>query len=728
MPLIKLTNKSFLREHPFVNPIDAPFPVQAHSFIFPGDELVMYHKISLPTDASTPLMNDIKFISAKVSVIAQKPNVFSEEFSREFTATRNFELDSFITSFNNINARVIPWGTDGYAPNLTVKQDRNFLLPSADFRREVNFFTKHTAGTAIWDYWFYFPILFRWEYWISLLNADNDFYDASLPQDGLNNWWYRYFNDVILPFGWKIKSRLDLTVLINGVSNVIRAELDLTPNAGDVNDYNSNADYTQKSIKTSKVGGTLSNTPCFVNGNENTIVVGALRHVLPWEVDEQANIGGLNWIEPFEGAGVTARTRGSSYYQITPESVFMGLGLSATDDDNIGITNEAGLFVVYNPSGTGALTLFESGTPEVIKVVSIIDYNKLKLVYPGVTKFTLYTRIYNSLDVNPLADPALLKSRKGEEIKQDAIYITGVSQQTICSQRPPQCPFVLNVYGDAIDSSEIKNDKSDFYYYGDATVESIVMTLQKNDSACGDMAYADVKIINDNSIGKYFSFGTNPDFSGVSFIDDYGKKYTGVFVEWRKVLAAYGVGKYRMLITKTDVFGTITTAYDQREFCLHNYDCRIIDKTVKIEIYNQGLRGVFGEDAQVDYAGGWKGEIRLKGLLKFKSSAYVKEYNQYGDSSFNALKPIVNEQQPKFQLAIRPIPGWMDWILSTNVLQADEILVTDYNLRNRQPFTKVPLMIDGDYTPRDSNLGNAHADVEIEMAFGRNNLRKRNSQ
>ena len=728
MPIIKLNNKSFLREHPFLNPFSVPFPVQAHSFIFPGDEIVMYHKITLPTDVSASSMNDIKFVSAKASIIAQKPNVFSEEFSREFLSTRIFELDSFITSFNNLNARIIPWGVagaDGYAPNLTVKQDRSFLLPSGDFRREINFFTKHVDGILTWDYWFYFPILFRWEYWTSLLNADNDFYNAAQPQDGFNNWWHHYFVSGV----WKIKSRLDVSVLINGVPQLIRCERDLTPNASDdVNDYSSNTDYTQKKIETSKVGGALSNTPCFVYGNEYTVVVGSLRKVTAWDAGEQANISAVSWIEPFEGAGVTARTRGSSVYTITPESSFIGIGLSATDDDGIGITDASGQYVVFQAGGKGAMVLFDSGVPEQIKIVSILDNNKLQSVYPGATKFTLYNRLYNSTEFTIDVEPAFLTSRKGEEIKQDATLVITKPSDIICTQKMPECPFVLNVYADATDSDELKNDKSDFYKFGDATIASLVLTLQKNDNDCGDGGWADVVTISDNSLGKFFLFGTNPDFSGVAFIDDYGKKYTGVFIEWRKVMAAHGIGKYRMKTTSTDVFGAIATSYDQREFCLSKYDCRRVDRSVKIETFNEGLRGAFGQNDLTDYAGGWRSEIRLKGLLKFKSSAYVKEFNQYGDSYMNAYKPIINEQLPKFTLSIRPVPGWMDFILSTNVLQADEIKITDYNLKNRHTLVKVPVMNDGDMAPRDNNFGNPLSDIDIDLAFGQNNLRKRNSQ
>lgn len=723
MPIIKHTNRSFLREHPFADPISMPAPVQTRSRMYPGDEIVLYHKLLLPGDASASEMSDIKFVSAKVSIIAMKPNVFTEQFSREFLATRFFELDSFVVSFNNVNARIIPWGTDGYAPNLTVKQDRNFRLPSGDFRRQVNFFTTHTNATSTWEYWFYFPILFRWEYWRALLTADNDFFNAAQPQDGLNHWWYHYF----VLGTWTLRSRLDLNVLVDGVPTIIRSELNLTNGVGDANDYNANPDYTLESIKTSKVGGALSNTPCFIYDNENTVMLGFTRKITPWAINEQAQVSAIVWIEPFEESGITARTRGSSTYQITPESVFAGLNISATDDDGIGLQDAAGNYAVYDNTGKGALVFFDAAIPERISVVAVIDYAKLKLTYPGITKFTLYTRIYDSMIINPVLEP---RTEWGEEFKQDATLVSPPSSAVICSQREPQCAFNLDVYADEADTDDLKNDKSDFYQFGDGTISSVSLTLQKNDSTnCADSGWEDVETISDNSLGKFFAFGKHPDFSGASFEDDYGKKYTGLFLEWRKVLAAYDTGKYRMKIIKTDAFAVSTTIIDKRVFCLRNYNCNLINRTVRIETLNEGLRGTFGENDLTDYSTGWNGQLRLKGIFKFKGSGYVDEYNQYGESDFNKYKPIINEQAPKFILSLRPIPGWMDFVVSTNILQADEIKITSYNTSNRhgEKLIKVPVMNDGDFTPRDNNLLNPLSDVDISLVYGQNNLRKRNS-
>jgi hypothetical protein len=149
---------------------------------------------------------------------------------------------------------------------------------------------------------------------------------------------------------------------------------------------------------------------------------------------------------------------------------------------------------------------------------------------------------------------------------------------------------------------------------------------------------------------------------------------------------------------------------------------------VRIETYNEGLRGSLKDSSALnDYNAGWKSQIRLKGVMKYSKSTYVNETTQYGDVSHNALKHYKSEQVPKYVLSLRPVPGWMDFIISTNILQADQILITDYNDDNRHPFIKHPVINDGEMAPSDNNLRNSNSSIDINLSYGLNNLRRRNS-
>jgi hypothetical protein len=724
---IKFTNKGFLREHPYGDPLVSTTPVQTHSYIFPGDEITFYHKLILPDDAATAgatKIADIKFISAKVSVIAIKPQVFSEEFSEQFLSTRTFELDSFSTFFNSANAPVAMWGSDGYAPALLTQLDRPFKLPANDFHREIKFFTKHTPSTSKWSYYFYYPILFRWESWLAKLNVSLDFFDTSQAQNGLNEFWYHYFTST-----WGIRTRLELNVLVNGNAVIIQSELNLSQYINSINTYNGNSDWTNKSIKTAKGNDTPTNSPAFVYGNKDTAVYAEFNKVSAWGADEQGKISGVLWVEPTNGGGVTARTRASSLYPVGKESVFKGLDTSISDDSGTGITDDNGDYVTISQNGDGVLVWFDN---KKVTLFGIIDYKKLNAIYPGTKDFTIYARLYNGeiITSGNILEVPLGQNKKGEEIKESLKLVSAFADNDLCGIREPNCPFNILVFADLDDADIYKNDKTGFYgekYCADAQITDIALTLQKSGDNCGG-DWEDVIEISDNTYGDYFAFGKKNDFSGDDYEDDYGKKYTGILLNWRTVLQDHGAGTYRMKITKTDTAEATTDDYDQRIFCLKAYHCNLANRTVRIETINQGIRGsLFNSKMFIDYMDGWTDQIRLKGILTYNESEYEEEYNEYGDGSFNLMRPVRDSQRPKYTLSIRPIPGWMDHFISTNILQADEIYITDFNSLNRgHSLIEVPLKKAGGYKPNDYKLASPSADVQIPMMYAQNNLRRKN--
>lgn len=303
------------------------------------------------------------------------------------------------------------------------------------------------------------------------------------------------------------------------------------------------------------------------------------------------------------------------------------------------------------------------------------------------------------------------------------------------------CPYVMDVFADLSDpTNPLHNDKSDFYglkYMGSIGISNIVLTLQKNVSY-GGCNWVDKVIFAGtgdsesgpvNPYGSFFQYGGAPNFSGNAYVDDYGNQYTGLLLSWIKILQTFGAGQYRMKITYTSALdGSTVVDYDQRMFCLHAWDCHRTDGTVRIETTTIGFRGTMDDSTiQIDHFTGWYSQIRFSGKFKYQPSGYVKEYNQYGDGDFNAFRPIINEQVPKYRLQLKPVPGWVDWYMSTNVLQADKILITDFNRLNRHTFVQTPVSNDGDMEIVNEEYRNPYAVLEFKFTYGQNNLRKRNS-
>src|SRR3972149_3646502 len=332
----------------------------------------------------------------------------------------------------------------------------------------------------------------------------------------------------------------------------------------------------------------------------------------------------------------------------------------------------------------------------------------------GVTNDIVYYDVYSGA------------TRMGEEIKQDGVIFVPPVIPTppifcdICDSA-----FPLNVFADPDDPTNFNNnDKTEFYLVGNAGISAITLTLQKYSNG-----WNDIETIIDNTFGSFFPLGKHPDFSGNNFVDDFNKKYTGMFLEWYKVYAVHGIGRYRMKVTQTDIFSVVTDSYSKAEYCLKKWNCHATEGTIKIETLNQGLRGTLDNTTiQIDYSTGWSGEIRLRGMFEQLEPAYNREYNQYGDASYNSFKPIIDEQIPKYKSDIKPVPGWIDWHLSTNVLQADQILITDYNSKGRHSLVRVPVK-DGEITiiPETKKYPYPLAAIELKLSFGQNSLRKRNS-
>ncbi len=317
--------------------------------------------------------------------------------------------------------------------------------------------------------------------------------------------------------------------------------------------------------------------------------------------------------------------------------------------------------------------------------------------------------------------------KMGEEIKQDGVVFIPavvVPPPVFCDVNP-DCTFPLKVFADPdLPLNKMNNDKSDFYFYGDSSILAITMVVQKYSNG----SWSDIETIVDSTYGSFFPYGKHPDFSGNNFVDDFNKQYTGIFLEWIKIYSVYGIGRYKMKVTRTDIFGDDTTFYSKAEYCLQKWNCHATNGTIRIETINQGLRGTLDDNTiQIDYSTGWNSEIRLSGIFKSAGYSYTKEYNQYGDMEYNSFKPIINEQITKYKLQIKPVPGWMDWYLSTNVLQADQILITDFNPRNRHTFVQFPVINDGDVTILNEEYKNVLSPIELNLSYGQNSLRKRNS-
>lgn len=270
------------------------------------------------------------------------------------------------------------------------------------------------------------------------------------------------------------------------------------------------------------------------------------------------------------------------------------------------------------------------------------------------------------------------------------------------------CPPCMTVFASTADGDPFKNDKRSFLFKFTELLETFTMTLQKK--VDGD--FEDVLALTDNTLGTYFDLGF--------IVDDQNRQYAGYLLDWQLVLLAYGTGVYRVVTEETNIFGEFTQTSD--EYCLLEYTPYRADGTVKIETTTSNLRGDINDPTDtIAFGTGWYQSTRLCGIFGFDTSDYVEERTEYENGQ---QKWVKDEQTVKYILKLKPISAELHNFVKTDILQADEILITDYNKNNPNKHIQENVNRNGNYEPVwQPKTRVARVDVNFKSAF--NNLRKR---
>ena len=177
---------------------------------------------------------------------------------------------------------------------------------------------------------------------------------------------------------------------------------------------------------------------------------------------------------------------------------------------------------------------------------------------------------------------------------------------------------------------------------------------------------AEIAILNDNTLGTFFplgSFATQPLLAGFK-------------LEWEEVLSAHGEGNYKIRIERNLVVGNdilFTINYN-----LKTFTAELADNTIWIEWVHDGQ--IIDE---LDYTGiEWFQSIRLPGFFGNKQTEFDEEI--FKDSDFKTFQ-IRNELTFPRLVEIGPIPSCVGDFLP-NLVQANIIQITDYNVRNHDYF------------------------------------------
>jgi len=273
-----------------------------------------------------------------------------------------------------------------------------------------------------------------------------------------------------------------------------------------------------------------------------------------------------------------------------------------------------------------------------------------------------------------------------------------------------QLPALAVLPSDPDAADEFKNDYHVVTFnYDTFMTSSVVLKLQKDG--------IDLATLTDDTYGTNYAYGFQTSVDGT-------RSFVGYRLDWQTILFLEGEAKYQIVATHTDILTNVTTE-TSFEFCLKTYSLYNANETTRFTWYLNGFIGDFFDDELVlDYRNlasflggdGWINQIRLpKSFFGNNKSEYEREYIRYT----NGQKVFIQDEQIE---QYKWTTGRYDYplhnFIKTNILQADRILVTDFNRLNDNNIVNKAVKPLSNYEPEYKvNTLLSRAVVEFEQEF-----------
>jgi hypothetical protein len=264
------------------------------------------------------------------------------------------------------------------------------------------------------------------------------------------------------------------------------------------------------------------------------------------------------------------------------------------------------------------------------------------------------------------------------------------------------CCFTLTALADVSTDEAIKNDFWRFHKGYEISTTSVDMLLIKPfDSSFTPIA------LTDDTYGTFYSFGY--------FVDGDGRSYISYELDFKKVLTVLGAGTYQIKTVETMIVGPDLNTFDFA-FCVAQYTAKRADKTVRLQFLNTGtITDRYNEGDTVSFPTAFNSQIRVNGFFGKDNSEYVVERTKYNNKK---LIDISNKRVPKYSLSVRQVPQYVHDFISINVLQAEQIEISDYNRNNSKRHINTAVSNPGAYNPEDNEINLLKsATVELESRY-----------
>ncbi len=617
-----------------VEDIDGTFSTQFTTIHLYDDQVVLDQLYGFPEDDI--LLQNIRFPN-NITDLAPMSSFKAQIRLANIVDLRTVVLDEVTIDFNG-NTTLLPDGTQEIN-GVTLHQPRSFYYPvSFDFRDvEISRYSSLDTADERW-YTADIPMRLRWEWFIENNLIPTDFFDGTDQNNGLNEFWYRLQNDpdwkLIIVFlrehtdGSTYSSGLDFTGVGGGYDFTMLDYFDTTQLAdcSIVSKYTT-FDYDASPVTTLNMG--YSTIPYEGYDLDYNLIKasGLTRLEVDWSSPCLASVSVKDvlfaeiCIEVWEGGGFKTMYKIRNDQPLTPNNPLVGI----TDPTLIDITNPVADTIRFSVDINGDLLPNEP----YFKISSKIGYR----VPSGDVKVPSYQRTFSKALFSPLPEP-------------DPCECKGLKD----------CQYEELALADLTDDASYRNDIKGLWYKRKDPAFDVDFFIKDEDG--------NETPLNDGTFGTFYDFG--------SFVNDSNLK--GYHLEWRRVLAVLGAGKY-ILIRKIGFFG-LTSDFESYPYNCQPFSDDIANQTVRIISKMDGSL----LDKEVNFKGTeWIDGMRIRGFFGDRQASLEKETITTIDNKVNQVKAdILNEYELRTNLLPDAV---VDYIIEYHSL-ANEIWISDYNIYN----------------------------------------------
>jgi len=294
------------------------------------------------------------------------------------------------------------------------------------------------------------------------------------------------------------------------------------------------------------------------------------------------------------------------------------------------------------------------------------------------------------------------------DVQEELFFATGtalpVSNIPDVPEGLKECCYELFLFTYTTDvTDDLKNDRTSFFKYYPESFTAGTFIIQK----CVGGTFTDQHTITDNTYGTFKDFATEVK-NGFNYISIKN-------IDWTAVRVSFGVGKYRIKATATDIFSNTDTTYSFN-YKVQDYTSENANNSVFIKIANDGLLGNINNPRErFSFPDDWQDGIRIKGTFGDDFSEYEEEHTRYNNGFREYTK---HTQVPKYLLNVDRSPWYVRNFLRNEVAMADAIQMTDYNKNSANCHVNTDVERSGSFSPEYiKQVSTSKVQLEFRQAY-----------